>query len=94
MDDHSVTGVTPLTAELSDGICEAVLVSAHPRGRSDTICSIVNEICETVTWLHGSAAANDQELSSLHHLLEEAQAHRQRMDTDRTADVGDQLCAS
>jgi len=79
MDNHSVTGITPLSGELSDGICEAVLVSAHPRGRSDTICNIVQEICETIAWFHGSTAANDQELTSLHQLLEEAQAHRQRM---------------
>ena len=54
MDDYSATGVTPLTGELSDGICEAVLVSPHPRGRSDTICNIVQVICETIGWLNRS----------------------------------------
>ncbi len=62
MDHCRVTGVTPLTGELSDGICEAVLVSPHPRGRFDTICNIVQEICETIAWLNGSKTVNDQEL--------------------------------
>ena len=71
-----------------------MFMSAHPRSRSDTICNIVQEVCETVAWIHGSAAANDQELASLHQLLEEAQAHRQRMDTCQAVDVGGQLRAS
>ena len=79
MNDRSVTGLTPLTGELSDGISEAVLLSPHPRDRSDTICNIVQEICETIAWLKGFKAANDQELASLHRLLEEAHAHRHRM---------------
>ncbi len=83
MDDYSATGVTPLTGELSDGICEAVLVSPHPRGRSDTICNIVQEICESIAWLNGSKTVNDQELASLHQLLDEARAHRQRMIVNR-----------
>ena len=79
MNDRSMTGMTALSGELSDGISEAVLLSPHPRARSDTICNIVQEICETIAWLNGFKAVNDQELASLHQLLEEAQAHRQRM---------------
>lgn len=86
MDDRSVLGPTPLTVEVIDGICEAVLVSPHPRGRSDTICNIVEEICETIAWFHGSRASGDQELASLQHLLAAAQAHQQRMDAGRPAD--------
>jgi len=78
--DHRSSNVMPLTGELSNGISEAVLVAHQPRGRSDIICNIVEEICETIAWLHGPHAANDHELTSLHHLLAEAHAHRQRMD--------------
>lgn len=81
MEDNSNTTVMPLTGELSNGISEAVLVSHQPQGRSDTICNIVEEICETVAWLHGPHAADDHELTSLYQLLAEAHAHRQRMDT-------------
>ena len=85
MDASSVSRVLPLTGELSNGISEAVLVSSQPRGRSDTIFSIVEEICETVAWLHGPRATDDLELTSLHLLLAEARAHRERM-VSRQAD--------
>ena len=81
MNDRSTTRATPLTGELSNGISEAVLVSPQPWGRSDTICHIVEEICETIAWLHGPRAADDHELASLHQLLIEAHAHRNRMGT-------------
>jgi hypothetical protein len=68
-----------LNGELIDGISEAVLWSPHPLGRSATITSIVEEICETIAWLHRSTPAENDELASLHQLLVEAQAHQQRM---------------
>ena len=79
MYERSLIGVTPLNGELIDGISEAVLWSRNPRGRSATIRSIVQEICENIAWLNRSAPGDDPELASLHQLLAEAQAHQQRM---------------
>ena len=87
MDDRSVLGVAPLNGELIDGISEAVLWSPHPWGRSATIRSIVEEICETIAWLDRSASADDYELASLHRLLAEAHAHEQRMDACRAVEI-------
>jgi len=87
MVDRSVFGVAPLNGELIDGISEAVLWSRDPRGRAATIRSIVEEICETIAWLHRSPPADDFELASLHQLLAEAQAHEQRMDACRAVEV-------
>ena len=67
-----------LTGDLIDGIAEAVASPPDPSARADAISSLVREVYETMEWLHGAGVQNE-ELASLNRVLQEAQAHRQRM---------------
>ena len=72
-----------LTGDLIDGIAEAVASPPDPSARADAIASLVREVYETMEWLHGAGVQNE-ELSSLSRLVNEAQAHQQRMSKLRT----------
>jgi len=83
-----------LSGELIDGICDAVLWSPDARGRSAAIRSIVEEICESISWLHEAGSPDDSELASLRQLLAAAQAHQQRMDRCQLAKLEADLRAT
>lgn len=74
----SSSGFDQLSGDLIDGIAEAVASPPDPAARSTAICSLVREVYETLEWLHGAGVQNE-ELASLGRLLQEAQAHQQRM---------------
>jgi len=68
--------------DVEKGTTKSVELDLTP-GRYVVFCNIVEEICESIAWLNGSKTVNDQELASLHQLLDEARAHRQRMIVNR-----------
>jgi hypothetical protein len=72
---RAVSGMQHLSAELVDEITEILL---DPDTRPAAICRLVGAICETVEWLHGSGAADD-EIVSLRRVVAEAQRHQERM---------------
>ena len=70
-------------AELLDALVEAVVFSPDPRARSAVICSLVQEMCAAVRWLHGGDTtfddAADVELASISQVAAAAQNHHWRM---------------
>jgi hypothetical protein len=81
-------GTAPLTlmslpSDLLDGISEAVAWSPDHVARAAAIVAMVEEIVETVLWLHGSNEAHE-EIASLCQLVDAVHAHRQRMSTTET----------
>jgi hypothetical protein len=67
-----------LRGDLIDGIAEAVASPPDPHARAAAISSVVQEVYETMEWLHGVGIENE-ELASLHRIVEEAQEHARRM---------------
>jgi len=68
----------PLPSELIDGIAEAVASRPDLMSRSDVVCSLVEEIFETVKWVHGADRQQD-EVASLARVMEAAYEHQLRM---------------
>lgn len=73
-----------LTGVLIDEISEAVVSPPDAHARSAAICSLIREVYESMEWLHGADAQNE-ELASLSRVVAEAQAHQQRMSALRDA---------
>jgi hypothetical protein len=76
-----LTQLTPkasLPASL-DAIVEAVALPRDPWARSAVVCSLVNQMCAAVGWLHEPdtplANATDVELASIGQLAKAAQDH-------------------
>jgi len=67
-----------LPSELIDGIAEAVASRPDLASRSDVVCSLVQEIFETVKWVHGADLQQD-EVSSLAQVMAAAHEHSLRM---------------
>jgi hypothetical protein len=70
--------------ELIDSLIEAVVLPTNALDRSAVICDVLNELCNAVAWLHGSATLppNDsvcQELAGLRQLQVAAKDHQLRM---------------
>jgi hypothetical protein len=70
--------IGPLPSELIDGIAEAVASRPDLDSRSQVVCSLVNEIFETVKWVHGADRQQD-EVASLAQVMQAAQEHQLRM---------------
>jgi len=73
-----------LPGELIDSLIEAVVLPTDAWARSAVICDLLNELCDAVAWLHGSAAMlpDDpaaRELASLRRLQGAAQHHQLTM---------------
>lgn len=76
-----------LPGELIDALIDVVVRPVEPGARSGVICSMVQEMCDAVEWLHHddnrmSSAADEQgqrELVSIRQLAAAAEAHRSRM---------------
>jgi hypothetical protein len=72
-----------LSGELIDSLIEAVVLPADALARSAVICDLLNELCDAVDWLHGSATlpddSMDEERASLRQLVVAAQDHQLRM---------------
>ena len=67
-----------LPSELIDGIAEAVASRPDLGSRSDVVCSLVQEIYETVKWVHAADLQQD-EVASLAQVMAAAQEHSLRM---------------
>jgi hypothetical protein len=68
-----------LSAELIDGITEAVASTTDPRVRADVIADLVHEVDEAVKW-RNERHPGGQEEQSLAALVIAAEVHRHRMD--------------
>ncbi|HEX8510799.1 MAG TPA: hypothetical protein VF635_15035 [Propionibacteriaceae bacterium] len=67
-----------LSADLLDGLTEAVVKPADPRVRAKVIRELVHEVDEAVRWRH-SADPGGQEEQSLAALVDAAAGHQERM---------------
>jgi len=76
-----------LSAELIDGITEAVVRPTDPRVRADVIADLVHEVDEAVKWRNERHPGGEEELS-LAGLVTAAAVHRHRMD-DVPVDLDD-----
>ena len=77
-----------LSAELIDGITEAVVSPTDPRARADVISDLVHEVDEAVKWRNERHPGGEEELS-LAALVTAAEVHRHRMD-DVPVDLDDE----
>jgi hypothetical protein len=72
-----------LAGELVDSLIEAVVLANDPLTRSAVVCELLNELCDAVDWLHGTATLPDasitEETVSLRQLVVAAQDHQKRM---------------
>ena len=73
-----------LPGELIDSLIEAVVLPTDAFARSAVICDLLNELCDAVDWLHGSATlppddSTAEESASLRQLMVAAQDHQLRM---------------
>lgn len=68
-----------LSAELIDGITEAVASPTDPRLRADVIADLVHEVGEAVKWRNEGHPGGEEE-QSLETLMAAAAVHRHRMD--------------
>ena len=78
-----------LSGELIDSLIEAVVLPPDALARAARVCTLVDELCAAVEWLHGSETVSDAagiELSSLRQLVVAAQDHQRRMRTSFGAD--------
>ena len=73
------TSGRPLSAELIDGITEAVASPTDPRVRADVIAHLVHEVDEAVKWRNERHPGGVEE-QSLATLVTAAEVHRHRMD--------------
>lgn len=67
-----------LPGTLIDELAEAVVWASDPVARSLVVCRIIEEISDTLNWLHG-IDSDHAELASLRRLVEGARAHQDRM---------------
>lgn len=75
-----------LSADLIDGITEAVVKPADPSVRAAVIADLVHEVDEAVKWRHELDPGKEEE-QSVGKLVEAAASHQQRMDEmDGSAD--------
>ena len=77
-DDPTRSVAPTLSAELIDGVAEAVAWCPDRYTRSIVIGELMREIYETVAWL-GGTRSDKHELASLRRLLIEADAHQHQM---------------
>lgn len=77
-DDPTRFLASTLSAELIDGIAEAVAWCPDRYARSLVIGELMREIYETIAWLGGSQS-DKHELANLRRLLTEADAHQHQM---------------
>jgi hypothetical protein len=72
-----------VSGEIIDGISDGVALRTHPADRAEVVVGIVEEIFEAVA---GRCAdtANTEELRSLRRIVDEAQAHHNRMPAHST----------
>ncbi len=75
---HAADPVGVLSAQLADGIDEAVASPPDAQSRSMAISSLVREIFEAIEWLHG-ADGDAAELDSLAEVVAAAHRHQIRM---------------
>jgi hypothetical protein len=71
-----------VSGELIDLLIEAVVLAGGPRARSAVVCDLLDELCNAVDWLHGTAPPDNlsaAEAASLRQLLVAAQDHQLRM---------------
>ena len=73
-----------LPGELIDSLIEAVVLPADAFARSAVVCELLNELCDAVEWLNGSATlppddSSSEESASLRQLVVAAQDHQLRM---------------
>lgn len=73
-----------LPGELIDSLIEAVVLSTDASARSAVVCDLLNELCNAVEWLHGSATLlpddpTTEESASLRQLVDAAHDHQLRM---------------
>jgi hypothetical protein len=72
-----------ISGELLDALVEAMVLPPDPRARSAVICTVVQQMCSTVTCLQasetGQGRATAQELTSMRQLARAAYDHRLRM---------------
>ena len=81
-----------LPGEVLDALSGQVSAGTDRVARADVVTGIVREMVETVAWRYAEHA-DAEELASLHRLLAEAEAHRDRMRSgpcsrDRPASTG------
>ena len=79
-----------LSAELIDGITEAVASTTDPRVRADVIADLVHEVDEAVKWRNERHPGGEEE-QSLAALVAAAAVHRHRMDDVDEFDEDDSL---
>lgn len=76
---------TLLSGELIDSLIEAVVLPPDALARAARVCTLVDELCAAVEWLHSSETtlsdAAGIELSSLRQLVVAAHDHQRRMRT-------------
>jgi hypothetical protein len=77
--DMSGSNGHQLSAELIDGITEAVASPTDPRSRAEVIADLVHEVDEAVKWRNERHPGGEEE-QSLAALVEAAAVHRHRMD--------------
>ena len=74
-----------LSGELIDSLIEAVVLPPDALVRAARVCTLVDELCAALEWLHGSettlSCTAGIELSSLRQLVAAAQDHQRRMRT-------------
>ena len=73
-----------LPGELIDSLIEAVVLPTDAFARSAVVCDLLNELCDAVEWLNGSATpppddSTSEESASLRQLMVAAQDHQLRM---------------
>ena len=78
-----------LSAELIDGITEAVASPTDARVRADVIAHLVHEVGEAVKWRNERHPGGEEE-QSLETLVAAAAVHRHRMDDVDADDQGDE----
>jgi len=76
---------TTVSGDLLDALVEAAVLPPDPRARSAVIWRLIQEMCDTVEWLHernkGLGRATDEELASIRQLASAGHDHRLRMAT-------------
>jgi hypothetical protein len=82
-----------VTAELADLLLEAVVRPPDAGVRASVVSQVVQELCISVAWLHGTSAIGqdatvDSELLSLRRVAVAAQEHLQRMRLCGTGEAG------
>lgn len=78
-----------LSAELLDGLTEAIVKPGDPRVRAQVISEMVHEVDEAVRWRHQLHPGSEEE-QSLVALVEAAADHQERMaELGETVDADD-----